>query len=88
MSRGGKLLVYHGWANQQVAPTSTINYYGNVRETMGGAAKTSEWFRVFMAPGMAHCRGGDGPNTFDASDRPGNLGRKRTGPGPDHCVPQ
>jgi feruloyl esterase len=66
MSRGGKLLVYHGWADQQVAPMSTINYYGNVLETMGGAAKTSEWFRVFMAPGMAHCRGGDGPNTFDA----------------------
>ena len=66
MSRGGKLLVYHGWADQQVAPTSTINYYGNVVETMGGAARTAEWFRVFMAPGMAHCRGGDGPNTFDA----------------------
>jgi feruloyl esterase len=66
MSRGGKLLVYHGWADQQVAPMSTINYYGNVLETMGAAARTSEWFRVFMAPGMAHCRGGDGPNTFDA----------------------
>ena len=60
MSRGGKLLVYHGWADQQVVPTSTINYYGNVLETMGGAARTSEWFRVFMAPGMGHCRGGDG----------------------------
>ena len=65
MSRGGKLLVYHGWADQQVVPTSTINYYGNVMNTMGGAAKTSDWFRVFMVPGMGHCRGGDGPNTFD-----------------------
>ena len=66
MSRGGKLLVYHGWADQQVVPMSTINYYGNVLNTMGGAAKTAEWFRVFMAPGMGHCRGGDGPNSLDA----------------------
>ena len=65
-SRGGKLLVYHGWSDQQVVPMSTINYYGNVVEKMGGAAKTSESFRVFMVPGMGHCRGGDGPNTFDA----------------------
>jgi feruloyl esterase len=65
-SRGGKLLIYHGWADQQVVPTSTINYYNNVLATMGGAAAASNWLRVFMAPGMAHCRGGDGPNTFDA----------------------
>jgi len=64
-SRGGKLLIYHGWADQQVAPRSTIDYYNAVLNTMGGAAKTSDWLRLFMAPGMAHCRGGDGPNTFD-----------------------
>jgi feruloyl esterase len=66
MSRGGKLLVYQGWADQQVVPVSTINYYESVLEKMGGAAKTSSWLRLFMAPGMAHCRGGDGPNNFDA----------------------
>lgn len=33
---------------------------------MGGAAKTSDWLRLFMAPGMAHCGGGEGPNSFDA----------------------
>jgi feruloyl esterase len=66
LSRGGKLLVYHGWADQQVVPQSTINYYNDVLATMGGAAKTSSWLRLFMAPGMAHCRGGVGPDTFDA----------------------
>ena len=65
MSRGGKLLIYHGWADQQVVPMSTINYYGHVLETMGGTSQTSNWLRVFMAPGMGHCRGGDGPNDFD-----------------------
>jgi feruloyl esterase len=33
---------------------------------MGSAPKTAEWLRLFMVPGMAHHRGGDGPNTFDA----------------------
>ncbi len=65
-SRGGKLLIYHGWADQQVAPRSSINYYESVLEKMGGAANTSDWLRLFMAPGMAHCGGGDGPNQFDA----------------------
>ena len=87
-SRGGKLLVYHGWADQQVVPQSTINYYGSVLETMGGAAKTSEWFRVFMAPGMAHCRGGDGPNTFDALTALETWVEKGQGARPDRCVPQ
>jgi feruloyl esterase len=65
-SRGGKLLIYHGWADQQVAPRTTLDYYDRVLNTMGGSAKTSPWLRLFLAPGMAHCRGGDGPNTFDA----------------------
>lgn len=65
-SRGGKLLIYHGWADQQVMPRSTITYYDSVQSRMGGAARTSTWLRLFMAPGMAHCRGGDGPGAFDA----------------------
>ena len=43
-----------------------INYYNRVLAAMGAAGKTSEWIRLFMLPGMGHCRGGDGPNTFDA----------------------
>jgi feruloyl esterase len=66
MSRGGKLLIYHGWADQQVVPTSSIKYYGDVQAKVGGAGKTADWLRLFMVPGMAHCRGGDGPNSFDA----------------------
>ena len=33
---------------------------------MGGPAKTGEWVRLFMVPGMGHCGGGEGPNRFDA----------------------
>jgi len=62
---GGKLILYHGWSDQQVAPRSTINYYNSVAKTMGGVEKTSDWIRLFMVPGMGHCSGGEGPNTFD-----------------------
>jgi feruloyl esterase len=57
--------LYHGFADQNVAPQSTINYYKRVVDTLGGERKTSDSIRLFMAPGMAHCDGGEGPNTFD-----------------------
>jgi feruloyl esterase len=62
--RGGKLLMYHGWSDPNVAPLNTINYYQSVLKAMGGAAADS--IRLFMFPGMGHCGGGEGPNTFDA----------------------
>ena len=66
VQRGGKLLMYHGWSDQSIAPRNSINYYNRVMKTMDAAAKTTEWLRLFMVPGMAHCRGGQGPNSFDA----------------------
>jgi feruloyl esterase len=63
--RGGKLLMYHGWSDGSVAPRASVNYYSSVVKKMGGAAKTAKWVRLFMAPGMGHCGGGEGPNTFD-----------------------
>jgi tannase/feruloyl esterase len=62
---GGKLLMYHGWSDPQVSPLNTINYYTTVLKTMGATA-TADTIRLFMLPGMGHCGGGDGPNTFDA----------------------
>ena len=62
---GGKLLMYHGWSDQDIPPRASVNYYNGVASKMGGAAKTSEWVRLFMVPGMGHCGGGEGPNTFD-----------------------
>ena len=62
---GGKLLMYHGWADGSVAPRASVNYYNSVLKTMGGPSKTAAWLRLFMVPGMGHCGGGEGPNTFD-----------------------
>lgn len=63
--RGGKLIIYHGWADPGVSPYGSLDYYANVAQRQGGLARVRDWFRVFMVPGMYHCRGGDAPNTFD-----------------------
>jgi len=65
-SHNGKLLMYHGWADQLIAPENSINYYNSVSKELGGASKVSDSMRLFMVPGMNHCNGGDGPNSFDA----------------------
>jgi feruloyl esterase len=65
VERGGKLLLYHGWNDVIIAPRSTITYYDNVRRTVG-PVQTDKSVRLFMAPGMAHCDGGEGPSEFDA----------------------
>jgi feruloyl esterase len=64
MRRGGKLLLYHGWADQYFSAQSTIDYYRKVVDATG-SAQASDWLRLFLAPGMAHCSDGEGPNTFD-----------------------
>jgi len=61
--RGGKLLMYFGWADPALNPRMGVEYYESVRERMG--ASTPEFFRLFMIPGMFHCGGGVGTSTFD-----------------------
>jgi feruloyl esterase len=65
--RGGKLLLYHGWADPAISAYGTVRYYESVVQQAGGTAKSGDFVRLFMAPGMHHCQGnGPGPNTFDA----------------------
>jgi feruloyl esterase len=59
--RGGKLLMYHGWSDPEITPYNSVNYYESVRARLG-APRTDSAVRLFMAPGMAHCGGGLGPN--------------------------
>jgi len=65
IDRGGKLIQYHGWSDPQISPASSTQYYSRVLAAMGGAGKVHDSYRLFMAPGMGHCGGGEGPNTFD-----------------------
>jgi Tannase and feruloyl esterase len=68
-SRGGKLLMFHGWADPIISPQDSINYYNRVIAAQGRryphALKAAQSFaRLFMVPGMWHCSGGPGPNAF------------------------
>lgn len=63
---GGKLLIYHGLADPAISPIGTIAYYQAVEDHMGGPAATQQFARLFLMPGMSHCSGGQGPNSFDA----------------------
>jgi feruloyl esterase len=62
-SSGGKLLLYHGWSDTAITAETTTWYYDSVLDKMG--KNQSDWMRLFMVPGMAHCGGGPGVNTFD-----------------------
>jgi len=62
--RGGKLILYHGWNDQLIQPSNTIDYYTSVTKKLG-QPETDDFARLFMAPGMTHCAGGVGPDTFD-----------------------
>lgn len=63
--RGGKLIQYHGWSDPQITPLASVAYFNHVASTLGGASQVHGSYRLFMAPGMAHCGGGAGPNDFD-----------------------
>jgi feruloyl esterase len=65
IGRGGKLIHYHGWSDPQISPSSSTQYYTRVLQALGGAGSVHASYRLFMAPGMGHCGGGEGPNTFD-----------------------
>jgi feruloyl esterase len=59
---GGKLIVYHGWSDPGVMPQNTLEYVASVREFAGkstggdGGAYTDEYMRLYMLPGVGHCR--------------------------------
>ncbi len=62
--RGGKLILWHGWADPAIPPLATLGYFEAVRRTMG-PQRAGRFVRLFMAPGVSHCSGGPGPDSFD-----------------------
>ena len=62
-SRGGKLVMYHGWADPALTPLMSIDYYEQAQKANGG--ETEDFFRLFVVPGMFHCRGGIGVDRID-----------------------
>jgi feruloyl esterase len=76
-AHGGKLIMYHGWADHSITPLRTIEYYANVIDTMAkdqkpgfeNAYEVTDFARLFMAPGMHHCGKGPGPNVFSGANQ-------------------
>jgi hypothetical protein len=62
--RGGKVIMTYGWADQILQPMMGVNYYEAVVAKNGRG--TSDFARLFMMPGVAHCGGGIGPDRVDA----------------------
>jgi feruloyl esterase len=57
--------MYHGWSDPGIPARTSVSYYESVRTKTGRAADQS--MRLFMVPGMGHCRGGEGTDTFDVA---------------------
>ena len=63
-SRGGKLLMYHGWSDPQVPALNSVEYFNAVVRA-AGRASIGKSMQLYMVPGMAHCAGGPGTDVFD-----------------------
>jgi feruloyl esterase len=70
-AHGGKLVIYHGWSDPGVMPQRTVDFYQEIidfatkAQGVDGRAYTRDYARLFMMPGMGHCRGGNGPDDAD-----------------------
>jgi feruloyl esterase len=64
-AKGGKIISYHGWADPQISPGSTLAYYEDVLAAAGKRSNVQDNYRLFMVPGMNHCGGGVGTDQFD-----------------------
>lgn len=71
--RGAKLILYHGWNDAAISALNTINYYNAVESKMG-QKETDAFSKLYMVPGLQHCGGGPGANSF------GQLGEGASDP--------
>jgi feruloyl esterase len=70
-ANGGKLIQYHGWGDAAITAVSSIDYYESVRtfldrfpDPRSETRDVVDFYRLFLVPGMGHCSGGIGPNSF------------------------
>jgi hypothetical protein len=63
-ARRVKSIMYHGWNDAVLQPEYTPQYYEKIAAANGGIDKTKDFMRLFMVPGMTHCSGGPGANSF------------------------
>ncbi len=59
------MILYHGWNDLEIPPNLSIDYYETALAANGGREATESFFRLFMLPGVAHCRRGPGADAID-----------------------
>jgi len=104
----GKLIQYHGWGDAAISPYNSIAYYESVQDFLtrfpdprtDTSKPVSDFYRLFMVPGMGHCAFGAGPNrlgNFPSVADPNDPERDvigaldrwvETGVAPDHIIGQ
>jgi feruloyl esterase len=70
LRRGGKAIIYQGWADPSVIAGPTVDYYAALARANGGVDRLDDSVRLFMVPGMYHCRGGVSADAFGGSGQP------------------
>lgn len=65
---GGKMIVWHGWADAIVSPYTTVAWHEAARTVAGGAEALAETVRLFMIPGLDHCGIAPGPGGISQAD--------------------
>jgi feruloyl esterase len=65
LRQGRRIILYHGFSDDQASPYRSIAFYKALAALEGGYASLQEHARLFMVPGMGHCKSGSGPNSFD-----------------------
>jgi feruloyl esterase len=64
-NRNGRIIVYHGLSDPAISAYGTIDYYEKMTRAVGGQKEAEAFSRLYLVPGMHHCSGGPGPNSFD-----------------------
>lgn len=80
LSKGGKLILYHGGSDSLITPFRTTWFYEELASLHGGYGSTQDSARLFMVPGMGHCGGGVAPNSFDTLQALDNWVTKAVAP--------
>jgi len=80
-AHGGKLLFYHGMSDPAFSAMDTLDYYQKMSKANGGMDQVQNWSRLYLVPGMAHCRGGEfALDQFDLLSAAVNWVEKGTAP--------
>jgi feruloyl esterase len=61
-TRGGKLLLAHGWSDPALSARSSVEYFKAVQRR---TPQASSFTRLFLMPGVLHCAGGSGCDDVD-----------------------